>query len=73
MTRIIEDLTYEDFKAIADLVPAKLPLGDLEKASQNIADKFNLPLLDAKGTLFVAFTIKTMSLLSVMNTLKVAG
>ncbi len=53
----VEDLTYEDFKEISNIVPKKMTLNDMKKVAGDIAEQFNLTLLDATASLFIAFTM----------------
>jgi hypothetical protein len=57
MSALIEDLKYEDFKEIAEIVPKKMTMKQMVKCAREIGEKFSLPIMDAKAALFIAFTI----------------
>ena len=53
----IEELTYEDFKNISNRVPKKFTLKQAQEIADVIAKQWDLPILDATGSFFIAFTI----------------
>lgn len=57
MQRLIEEMKYEDFREMSEIIPKRLPLGEIEAIAKKIAKKYDIPILDAKGCIFIAFTI----------------
>ena len=54
---IIENLTHDDFVKASKLLPKKLPFDAIEEYVKTLSELFDIPNIDAKGCLFIAFSI----------------
>ena len=54
----IEDLSHETFVEIASLITKRLSFSEFTELSDKISKLYNIPPIDAKGSVFVAFSIK---------------